>query len=155
MPIITIAPKPAPIVVDPVPHVDALHACGKIVRGLLADMIVCRQSLLTMPSYAPLRGVYEDGWESLAIRMHESLRTAYRHLALICTVDPPLGWQTWDTAVGPHADWQQAGLIQLLSYWRGRELPAYQWVDADWRALDKAKIPATFDPDLILTRKAG
>jgi hypothetical protein len=154
MPIITIAAKPTPTVVDPIPHVAALRALGDEIAPALGDLVVCRQSLLQMPPDAPFRALYEECWEMFATRIHQLLRTAYTHLALLCTVDPPVAWKFWEEATGPRLQWEQAGLTDLLAYWKGREAPSHHWNEADWRALDKARIPAEFDADLILTREA-
>jgi len=150
MPVVTVPAKSAPPVVDTERHRWRLIESGPAIRDLVALLVRLRAMLRRISPDSPLRSPAEAAWEAMAGTLYGLLREAYGHLALLATVDTPSAWQTWDAMVGAVTTWQAAGLDDLMTYWRERREPPHHLTHQDFLALRQARIPADFDPTLLL-----
>lgn len=155
MPTLTIAAHAAKPTIDLEKHRYALIEAGPPIRTLLGQLVRLRAMLRRMPPTSPLRPVGEQTWEAMAGMLYGLLRDAYGHLALIATVDPPHGWRIWDTVIGHPDRWHAAGLTDLQCYWRNRTDPPHWLTNEDYWTLRAAKVPAVFDPALLLSEGEG
>ena len=150
MPVISIPGKVSKPTLNIEKHVQGLFEAGPPIRTLLGQLVRLRAMLRRIAPTSPLRPVAEQTWEAMAGTLYGLLRDAYGHLSLIATVDPPHGWRIWDTIIGPPERWHAAGLADLQRYWRNRTDPPHHLTNEDYWALRAAKVPAVFDPSLLL-----
>jgi hypothetical protein len=139
--------RPAAPQIDVRRHLDGFREAALAANGLVARLRKGRAVIVAMAADDPDRPDAEELWRDLVCRLAEALRSAYARWSLLrLAMEQVEVLDLWDAHMPTALDLDDAGVRQMLAYWRGRTDPP-AWMTPQETAL---VANATWPPDLKL-----